>query len=70
MPCLPSPSHHHEFIGGMVPPFPVMGGKNGIVLPTLYWFVSSPIIKPARGFERSQTAQVCTQPDFSEAAID
>jgi len=47
-----------------------MGGKNGIVLPTLYWFVSSPIIKPARGFERSQTAQVCTQPDFSEAAID
>jgi hypothetical protein len=28
-----SPSHHHEFIGGMVRPFPVMGGKNGIVLP-------------------------------------
>ena len=30
MPCLPSPSHHHKYIGGIYKPFPVMGGKNGI----------------------------------------
>ena len=30
----PSPSHH-EFIDGINLPFPVMGGKNDIVLPTL-----------------------------------
>ena len=34
----PSPRHHVFFfniIGGMEIPFPVMGGKNDIVLPTL-----------------------------------
>ena len=30
----PSPSYHHKFIGGINLPFPVMGGKNDIVLPT------------------------------------
>ena len=34
----PSPSHHHKLIGGINLPFPVMGGKNGIVLPTYPWF--------------------------------
>ena len=24
--CLPSPSHHHKYIGGRRLPFPVMGG--------------------------------------------
>ena len=36
MPFAPSPSHHHLEIGGINLPFPVMGGKNDIVLPTLY----------------------------------
>ena len=35
MPCLPSPSHHFFFKGGTEIPFPVMGGKNCIALPTL-----------------------------------
>ena len=31
----PSPSHHHKFIGGIGLPFPVMGGRHGIVFATL-----------------------------------
>jgi hypothetical protein len=31
----PSPSHHHFYICDMVTKFPVMAGKNDIVLPTL-----------------------------------
>ena len=27
--------NHHFLFGGMVPPFPVIGGKHDIVLPTL-----------------------------------
>ena len=34
----PSPSHNHKLIGGINLPFPVLGGKNGIVLPTYPWF--------------------------------
>jgi hypothetical protein len=33
MPFEPSPSHHH--FNRRYEPFPVMGGKHGIVLPTL-----------------------------------
>ena len=36
MPFAPSPSHHHFLFGGGINlPFPVMGGKHDIVLPTL-----------------------------------
>ena len=34
MPSAPSLSHHHFLVGAMFKPFLVMGGKNGLVLPT------------------------------------
>ena len=38
----PSPSHHQSYRWYKLLPFPVMGGKNDIVLPTLMGFNQQP----------------------------
>ena len=50
--CLPSPGKITISIGGINKQFPVMGGKNGIVLPAIYIYIHTLFAYPISSMNR------------------